>query len=116
MDAAGRRTELEEWLRIESVSSDGKHPDELMEAARWVAALVADARVVEGFGNPVVDGLIPASRESAPTVIAYGHYDVQAPGPLELWESPPFEPSERDGRLYARGVSDDKGNFHALLR
>jgi acetylornithine deacetylase/succinyl-diaminopimelate desuccinylase-like protein len=116
MDAAGRRAELEEWLRIESVSSDGKHPDELMEAARWVAALVADARVVEGFGNPVVDGLIPASRESAPTVIAYGHYDVQAPGPLELWESPPFEPSERDGWLYARGVSDDKGNFHALLR
>ena len=116
MDAAQRRAELEQLLRIESVSSDGKHPDELLEAARWVASLVGDARVVEGFGNPVVDGLIPASRPDAPTVVAYGHYDVQAPGPLELWESPPFEPSERDGWLYARGVSDDKGNFHALLR
>jgi len=116
VDTAQRRAELGEWLRIESVSSDGKHPDQLMAAARWVAALVGDARVIEGFGNPVVDGLIPASREGAPTVIAYGHYDVQAPGPLELWDSPPFEPSERDGWLYARGVSDDKGNFHALLR
>jgi acetylornithine deacetylase/succinyl-diaminopimelate desuccinylase-like protein len=108
--------ELFELLRIESVSSDGAHPAELLEAAEWIARLVGDARVVEGFGNPVVDGLIPASTADRPTVVAYGHYDVQAPGDLELWDSPPFEPTIRDGWLYGRGVSDDKGNFWPLLR
>ena len=103
-------------MRIESVSSDGKHPKELREAADWVARLVGDARVVEGAGNPIVDGLIPASRDGAPTVVAYGHFDVQSPGPAELWSSPPFEPTVRDGRVYGRGVTDDKGNFYALLR
>jgi acetylornithine deacetylase/succinyl-diaminopimelate desuccinylase-like protein len=108
--------QLAELVRIESVSSDGKHPEELRQAADWVAALVGDARVVEGFGNPVVDGLIPASRPGAPTVVAYGHYDVQAVGPADLWQSPPFEMQTRDGWLYGRGVSDDKGNYWALLR
>jgi acetylornithine deacetylase/succinyl-diaminopimelate desuccinylase-like protein len=108
--------QLAELLRIESVSSDGKHPEELRQAADWIASFVGDARVVEGFGNPVVDGLIPASRPGAPTVVAYGHYDVQAVGPPELWQSPPFELEERDGWLYGRGVSDDKGNYWALLR
>ncbi|MDX6545139.1 MAG: hypothetical protein QOG02_913 [Gaiellales bacterium] len=108
--------ELFELLRIESVSSDGAHPAELLEAAEWIARLVGDARVIEGFGNPVVDGLIPASTADRPTVVAYGHYDVQAPGDLALWDSPPFEPTIRDGWLYGRGVSDDKGNFWPLLR
>jgi acetylornithine deacetylase/succinyl-diaminopimelate desuccinylase-like protein len=108
--------ELSELLRIESISSDGAHPGEMLEAAGWVARLVGDARVIEGFGNPIVDGLIPASRGDAPTVVAYGHYDVQSPGDPALWESPAFEPTVRDGWLYCRGVSDDKGNFWALLR
>src|SRR3954453_11790744 len=108
--------ELFELLRIESISSDGAHPRELREAADWVARLVGDAHVVEGFGNPVVDGLIPASAPNAPTVVAYGHYDVQAPGDPALWDSPAFEPEVRDGWLYARGASDDKGNYWALLR
>ena len=56
----------------------------------------------------------PASPR-APTVLIYGHYDVQGPGPLELWTSPPFEPQIRDGRIYARGAADDKGNFLPLL-
>jgi acetylornithine deacetylase/succinyl-diaminopimelate desuccinylase-like protein len=108
--------QLFELLRIESVSSDGAHPAELRAAADWVAALVGDARVTEEHGNPLVDGLIPASTPGAPTVIAYGHYDVQSPGPAELWDSPPFEPEIRDGWLYCRGVTDDKANFYALVR
>jgi acetylornithine deacetylase/succinyl-diaminopimelate desuccinylase-like protein len=109
--------ELFELLRIESVSSDGAHPAELRAAAEWIAALIGgDATVTSDHGNPLVDGTIPASRPGAPTVIAYGHYDVQAVGPPELWESPPFEPTLRDGWLHCRGVTDDKGNFFAVLR
>jgi acetylornithine deacetylase/succinyl-diaminopimelate desuccinylase-like protein len=116
MAEALQLNELFELLRIESVSSDGAHPGELRQAADWVARLVGDARVVEGFGNPVVDGLIPASVPDAPTVVAYGHYDVQAPGDAALWDSPAFDPQVRDGWLYARGASDDKGNYWTLLR
>ncbi len=109
--------ELSELLRIESVSSDGAHPAELRTAADWIAALIGgDASVTTAHGNPLVDGTIPASRRDAATVIAYGHYDVQAVGPLELWESPPFEPTIRDGWMHCRGVTDDKGNFYAVLR
>src|SRR3954453_15935271 len=109
--------ELEELLRIPSMSSDGRHPTELSDAAEWVKRLVGDATISEEFGNPVVDGLIPASSNGeAPTVLAYGHYDVQSPGPEELWDSAAFEPQVRDGWLYARGASDDKGNFYTLLR
>jgi acetylornithine deacetylase/succinyl-diaminopimelate desuccinylase-like protein len=60
-------------------------------------------------------GELRASRDGAPPVLSYGHYDVQDPGPLDAWESPPFEPTERGGRLYARGAADDKGNFLPLL-
>ena len=108
--------ELGELLRIESVSSDGAHPAELREAAEWIAALIGGGSITEAHGNPVVDGMIEASKPGSPTVIVYGHYDVQAPGPLDLWTSPPFEPEIRDGHIYGRGTCDDKGNFYALLR
>ena len=109
--------QLYELLRIESVSSDGAHPDQLRAAAAWIADLIGgDATVTAEHGNPLVDGLIPASRAGAPTVIAYGHYDVQAPGPRDLWDSDPFEPEVRDGWIHGRGVTDDKGNFFAVLR
>jgi acetylornithine deacetylase/succinyl-diaminopimelate desuccinylase-like protein len=108
--------ELFDLLRIESISSDGQHASELRQAADWVAAMVGGGTVVEGFGNPLVDALIPASVTDAPTVVAYGHYDVQAPGDPALWTSPAFDPQVRDGWLYARGASDDKGNYWALLR
>jgi acetylornithine deacetylase/succinyl-diaminopimelate desuccinylase-like protein len=109
--------QLYELLRIESVSSDGAHPGELRAAAGWIADLIGGgATVTAAHGNPLVDGVIPASRPGAPTVIAYGHYDVQAVGPRDLWDSDPFEPEVRDGWIHARGVTDDKGNFFAVLR
>jgi len=108
--------ELAEFIRIESVSSDDAHPVELREAAEWIARLIGGGEITEAHGNPVVDGLIEASTPGAPTVIAYGHYDVQAPGAPELWTTPAFEPDLRDGYIYGRGACDDKGNFYALLR
>ena len=111
-ELGGDLDQLAELIRIESVSSDGAHPAELREAAEWIARLVGgDGAVIEGFGNPLVDGLIPASREGAPTVVAYGHYDVQAAGDLSLWESPPFQPELRDGWLFGRGVVGRQGQL-----
>ena len=73
------------------------------------------AEVLSGYGNPLCVGELRARRADAPTVLIYGHYDVQSPEPASLWTSDPFEPVVRDGRLYARGASDDKGNFLPLL-
>ena len=74
-----------------------------------------EARVVATEGNPLAVGELRAAREDAPTVLIYGHYDVQSVGDLEAWTTPPFAPDVRDGRIYARGASDDKGNFLPLL-
>jgi len=114
------REELEEWLRIPSVSTGGGDADALGRACDWVLERIEAAggsaeRVVLDGSNPMAVGELRASRPDAPTVLSYGHYDVQDPGPLDAWESPPFEPTERGGRLYARGAADDKGNFLPLL-
>ena len=95
-------------LAIESVSSDGQHAPQLRQAADWLAARIGDASVTDAYGNPLVDGRIPASRQDAPTVLIYGHYDVQPVGDPEAWTTPPFAPDVRDGRIYARGASDDR--------
>jgi acetylornithine deacetylase/succinyl-diaminopimelate desuccinylase-like protein len=114
------REELDDWLRIPSVSAGAPDAAELARACDWVCERIeaaggsAEAVRVNG-GNPMAIGELRAARPGAPTVLSYGHYDVQAAGPLELWDSPPFEPTERDGRLYARGAADDKGNFLPLL-
>ncbi len=113
--------DLLEWLRIPSISTEPGYEEELGRAAAWAVERVREAGgsadlVRIGDGNPLVVGELQASREGAPTVLIYGHYDVQGPGAAELWESAPFEPAVRDGRLYARGASDDKGNFLPLLR
>jgi acetylornithine deacetylase/succinyl-diaminopimelate desuccinylase-like protein len=107
--------ELCEFLRIPSVSSLREHEDDVRAAAGWVAerlraADVEHVEVVETGGHPVVygDWLHAAGR---PTVLIYGHFDVQPVDPLELWSSPPFEPNLRDGRIYARGASDMKANL-----
>ena len=111
--------ELCDWLRIPSISSGGGDPADLQRAAEWacerVIAAGGSAEVLSGYGNPLCVGELRARRADAPTVLIYGHYDVQSPDPRELWTSDPFEPVVRDGRLYARGASDDKGNFLPLL-
>lgn len=112
--------ELFEWLAIPSISTGGGDPEDVRRAAEWAAQRVRAAGgtadlVTLGDGNPLVIGELRAAREEAPTVLIYGHYDVQGPGTLEAWTSPPFQPTVRDGRVYARGAADDKGNFLPLL-
>jgi acetylornithine deacetylase/succinyl-diaminopimelate desuccinylase-like protein len=111
--------ELCAWLRIPSISSGGGDPADLERAAGWAAERVlaagGTAEVLSGYGNPLCVGELRSRRADAPTVLIYGHYDVQSPDPREQWTSEPFEPVVRDGRLYARGASDDKGNFLPLL-
>ena len=120
--SATELAELVELLRIPSVSSDPDHAGDMHAAAGWIAEFVeragGEATLLQQGGRPLVDGLIPASRDpgSAPVVICYGHYDVQPAAPLEAWSSDPFRPEVRDGWLYARGVADDKGQLWALLR
>jgi acetylornithine deacetylase/succinyl-diaminopimelate desuccinylase-like protein len=114
--------ELIDWLRIPSISTGGGDPADLVRAAEWAAAKVraaggtAELVTTREGGNPLVVGELRASHdEDAPTILIYGHYDVQGAEPLDLWTSPPFEPVVRDERLFARGAADDKGNFLPLL-
>ena len=105
--------ELKEFARIPSVSTDPRRAPDLQAAAAWVAAKLQGAgpltvRTMPTPGAPVVYAEWLGARNQ-PTALIYGHYDVQPEDPVERWHSPPFEPTLRDGRLYARGVSDDKG-------
>jgi acetylornithine deacetylase/succinyl-diaminopimelate desuccinylase-like protein len=112
--------DLVEWLRIPSVSTGEVDPEAMSAAAEWVCERVraaggtAELDATHG-GNPLAIGELRAADPDASTVLIYGHYDVQSPGELGAWDSPPFEPEVRDGRLYARGAADDKGNFLPLL-
>src|SRR5437879_4208766 len=114
--------ELREFIAIPSVSADPAHQDDLRRAAEWVRDFVkragGEAELVPRGTRDLVIGDIPASTNGAgaPTVLVYGHFDVQPPAPLELWESPPFELEERDGWFYARGIADDKGQLYTLLK
>jgi acetylornithine deacetylase/succinyl-diaminopimelate desuccinylase-like protein len=109
--------ELTEFLSIPSISADPARKPELQQAAEWVAAQLAFAngRVVETDGHPVVLGEW-LEAPGAPTILVYGHYDVQPPGDEAEWETPPFSPSVRDGRIYARGATDDKGPMLVPLK
>lgn len=111
--------ELQDFLRIPSVSALPAHRADVARAAEWLAARlrstgVPDVRVMPTAGNPVVCGAWPV-RAGAPTILLYGHYDVQPVDPVALWQTPPFEPAVRDGRLVARGASDDKGSLFIPL-
>jgi len=113
--------ELAEFLRIPSISADPAHKADVQRAAAWVCARVREAggecEIVDWHGQPLAIGEIRASQdaENAPTVLCYGHFDVQPPDPLELWESDPFEPEIRGDYLYGRGTVDDKGQLYMLL-
>jgi acetylornithine deacetylase/succinyl-diaminopimelate desuccinylase-like protein len=105
--------ELVEFARIPSVSTDPGHRSDIERAANWVADRLRRAgldgvRLIPTARHPLVYGEWLGAGD-APTILVYGHCDVQPPDPLDKWESPPFEPEVRAGRLYARGVSDDKG-------
>jgi acetylornithine deacetylase/succinyl-diaminopimelate desuccinylase-like protein len=120
-DTADWFEELAELLRIPSISADPAHRQDVLRAADWVCASVRDAGgtcdVLDWHGQPLVLGEIPASAnpDEAPTVLCYGHFDVQPPDPLDLWQSDPFEPEIRGEYLYGRGTVDDKGQLYMLL-
>ena len=104
--------QLKELLRIPSVSADSQFADDVTRAAEYVRDALAeaglDAELIPTSGNPIVYGEW-TKAEGAPTALIYGHYDVQPPDPLDLWTTPPFEPDIRDGKIWARGATDDKG-------
>ena len=106
--------ELCEFLRIPSVSTDGQHQADVAAAANWVAEQLQTAGcevdVIKTTRHPIVFGETKRVAD-APTVLVYGHYDVQPADPLNEWISPPFEPVIRDGNVYARGATDDKGQM-----
>ena len=109
---------LMEFLRIPSVSTDPDHNNDCKTAAQWLAdqldGLGCQATLLASDTHPVVWAESPRV-EGRPTVLVYGHYDVQPPDPVDLWESPPFEPTVRDGSVYARGATDDKGQVFSIV-
>ncbi|MDX1954115.1 MAG: dipeptidase [Chitinophagaceae bacterium] len=113
-------TEMMELLRIPSVSAKSEHKGDMLACAEAVKKSLQDAgcskaEVMETGGHPAVYGekIIDPKK---PTVLVYGHYDVQPPEPLELWNTPPFEPTIKDGKVFARGSADDKGQFYMHVK
>ncbi len=112
--------ELIELLKIPSISADSKYKDDVKKAAEYVKqklelAGIDKAELCETAGHPIVYGEKMVG-DSAPTILVYGHYDVQPPDPLELWNSPPFEPVIKDEKIYARGACDDKGQMYMHIK
>lgn len=110
---------LHDLLRIPSVSTDPAHRGDMRRTAEFLCGHLGrigldDVRLLDGGGHPAVHASWTGAAD-APTFLLYGHYDVQPPDPLELWDSPAFEPTVRDGRLYARGTSDNKGPHWIML-
>lgn len=111
---------LKEFLKIPSVSALSKHKKDIHKAARWLSNELErigmeNVKVMETEGHPIVYAdWIHADHK--PTVLIYGHYDVQPVDPLHLWETPPFEPTVRDGKIFARGASDDKGQVFMHIK
>jgi acetylornithine deacetylase/succinyl-diaminopimelate desuccinylase-like protein len=121
MDETWQR-ELTEFIAIPSVSADPAHSDDVKRAGEWVCDFIrrigGTAELTPLGEKELALGEIPASHDpaNAPTVLCYGHFDVQPPAPLDLWETDPFELTIRDEWAYARGVTDDKGQLYILLK
>ena len=112
--------ELFDWLRIPSVSADSRHKTDVRKAAEFLkekfsSAGVDKVEICETKGHPIVYAE-KITDPTLPTVLVYGHYDVQPADPLELWESPPFEPVVKDGKIFARGSCDDKGQVYMHVK
>lgn len=112
--------ELIDLLKIPSISADSKYKGDVRKAAevvkqRLIEAGVDTAEICETAGHPIVYGE-KIIDTSLPTVLVYGHYDVQPPDPIELWTSPPFEPVIKDGKIFARGAADDKGQVYMHVK
>jgi len=112
--------ELKEFLRIPSVSTKSEHKPDIERASQWVAeklrgAGIEKVEIVPTKMHPLVYGE-SLDAPGKPTILFYGHYDVQPAEPLDLWTSPAFEPTVRDGKLYGRGTADDKGQVHIHLK
>ena len=110
--------ELSDWLRIPSISTLSQHKEDVAQAASWLAQKMTaigleNVELIQTGGHPIVYGDWLNAGADAPTILIYGHYDVQPVDPLELWISPPFEPTVRGNDLFARGASDDKGQLFA---
>ena len=114
--------ELAEFIRIPSVSAEAAHADDVRRAGEWVCDY---GRAAGGAAEltPIGEGFLAlgelrasSGAADAPTILVYGHFDVQPPAPLELWESDPFELAVRDGWAYGRGIADDKGQLYLLLK
>jgi len=107
-------SDLSDWLRIPSVSADSSFSGDVKQAAHWLRDHLEDmgmtAELIETAGHPLIYAESPPVP-GKPVVLVYGHYDVQPPDPLEDWITPPFEPAIRDGNIYARGATDDKGQL-----
>ena len=111
--------ELVEFLRIPSISSLPEHKEDVAQAGEWVAdrmkqAGIENVEILPTAGHPVVYGDWLHAQDK-PTILIYGHFDVQPVDPLDLWDRPPFDPVVKDGRIYARGATDDKGNMFAPI-
>src|SRR5579884_307158 len=112
--------QLKDFLRIPSISTDPEHKSDVRRAAEFARSLLIkagmqNAHLIEGEGNPLVYAEWTGAP-GKPTLILYGHYDVQPPDPLDEWKSPPFEPDIRNDNIYARGSADDKGQTYILIK
>ena len=117
---ASQLEELSDWLRIPSVSTLSQHTADVERAAAWLAQKMTavglqNVEIISTAGHPIVYSDWLHAGDNAPTLLIYGHYDVQPIDPEELWDSPPFEPTQRGNDLYARGASDDKGQLFAHI-
>jgi acetylornithine deacetylase/succinyl-diaminopimelate desuccinylase-like protein len=112
--------ELKEFLRIPSISTKSEHKPDIEKAARWVAdklraAGLENIEIVPTKMHPLVYGE-SLQAPGKPTILFYGHYDVQPVEPLDLWTTPPFDPATRNGNLFGRGTADDKGQVHIHIK